>query len=155
MARLERLAGDDELSGTRRGLAGEDVEELLLTLPLQRRNAEHLARPHGEREIRQLSGRDATHLERGCAFVVPSTGSGVAFHRDRRGARRLRPEHVLDNRDLSALARVDLGDRAAVSQDRRAVAGCDDFFQAMRDEENRPAARTRALHYREDALGEI
>ena len=58
MAERDRLAVDLELAAVGTLRAGEDVEQLVLALALEGDDAEHLARPHLERHVVDLAGRE-------------------------------------------------------------------------------------------------
>ena len=137
-------------------LAGEHLEELVLALRLERRDAEDLARPERERDVgERLADLQPAHLERRSAVRDLDP-----LARRRRlgalgGAGDLLAEHELDDLLLAALPRHERADVAAVAEHGRAVAVRDHLAEAVGDEERRAAALLLAPHHVEDALGEV
>ena len=104
------------------------VEQLVLALALERRDAEDLAGAQRERDAvrgRPTGGSSTSSADRASSALGrrprprrrPSRSAASAA-----ALRRLGPEHVLDDLLLAALLRHDRRDRTAVAQDRRAVA---------------------------------
>src|SRR3954462_12549934 len=121
MPRLERTTADPDLAGVRRQLTGEHVEQLVLSLTLERRDAEDLSRAQRERDVLHVLHGQRVDLERRRRVVCPARRRvRVALDRLAGGLRGFGPEHVLDDSLLAALLWDDRRDRCAVAQDRRA-----------------------------------
>ena len=122
--------------------------------PLERHDAEHLARVEVERDVVQLGAR-AERAGRQARLRVGARGPG------RDGGRRGRhvlddlAEHQLDDALLRARGDVDDADRLALAQDGRPVADGGDLDHAVRDEDDRAVAAALAADDLEDALGEV
>ena len=156
---LERRPAHAHGAVRRRLLARQDVEEVVLPLAVEGRDPEHLAGPEYERDLVHLARLEPLDLEDGLGCLHPRRRvrhfGGVALDRLDRRPRGLGPQHVLDDPLLPALLGHDRRDRAAVAEDRRAVARRDHLFQPVRDEEHRPAALAGVAHDGEYALGQI
>jgi hypothetical protein len=157
--RLQPLPRRAHDARRRRPFPAEHVEEIVLALALERRDAEDLAGAQRERDLLNETRGQGIDLERRLGLVEgPSRRldlGGVALGGLGRRARGLRAEHVLDDPLLAALLRRNRGDRAAVAQDRRPITRRDHLLQPVGDEEHRPALLTRVAHDGEDALGEV
>ena len=150
----------EQLATGRSAGSREDAEELVLPLPLEAHQAEHLAGAQLEGDVRELRAE-----------------AQVAQLEARRGGRRQRraagragrdalvdgrlgftggAEHELDDALLGARAHL-LHDphRLAVAEDGGAVAEGADLEQAVGDEDDRLAGLTPAAHDVEHPLGEV
>ena len=129
MPRVERLPAKPDLPSLRLPLAGEGLEQLVLALAFERRDAEHLARADRERDALHGAEPEVLGLQHGV--------DGLGLYRRRRrllfgDLRRLRlrtsrfgAEHDLDDPGLAAFLRDHRPDVHPVAQDRRPVAGVD------------------------------
>ena len=137
---MERLAVDQDLAPGGPVAPGEDVEQPVLALALERRQAEDLAGGHLEgdagvlpvdEEVAHDQPWGALGARPGRPFPgdVPHPGAGLA-------------EHGGHDLGLPALlSGVEGGDVAAVAQDGAHVAVLADLGEAVGDEQHRPVAR--------------
>ena len=156
MAERDRRAVDQQLAAARSLGAGQDVEQLVLALALERDDAEHLARVQVERDVLELRARRPRPRAADARRRVGRPG------RARRRARRPPAcslddlaEHQLDDPLLGALGDVDDADRLALAQDGGPVADGGDLDHPVRDEDDRPVAAALAADDLEDPLGEV
>ena len=142
-----------------RSRAGEDVEQLVLALALERDDAQHLARVQVERDVLRASvaEREAARREPrrgvaplGAARPRPAPVGAAGCSVDDRA-----PEHQLDDPLLGARGDVDDADGLAVAQHRGAVAQGGDLDQPVGDEDHRPVAAALAADDLEHPLGQV
>ena len=140
VAEGHRRAIHEQLSAARTGGAGEDVEQLVLALALERGDAQDLARIEVERDV--LEPRpvgEAAHGQAGLGAGRLQLGRRAL--RDRRWLVDDPPEHQLDDPVLRALGHIDHADRLALAQHGRAVADGGDLDHPVGDEDDRTGRR--------------
>ena len=154
MSERGRFAVNEDLAGRGTRGPGEDVEQLVLALPLQGDDPEHLARKEVERDIVQIRssgeplGRDAwlgiTRPRRGRS---PPCGVGQILDD--------LAEHELDDPVLRTFGDVDDTDRRALAEDGGPVAHRLDLDHPVGDEDDGAVAATLPTDHLEDSLGEV
>ncbi len=157
MPELHGGAVHDQLAGSGPRLAGQDVEQLVLALALERDQPEHLAVIQVEGHIAQVARR-AQRARRQPRNGVRGARLGGRRGRWRDGALgRCRAEHQGDDLLLGAGARgdVDHAHRAALAQDGRPVAQAGDLEHAVRDEDHRTRGAAVTGNDVENAGGEV
>ena len=131
MAEGDRPAVDRELAAVLALRAGQDVEQLVLALALERDDAEDLAREEVERDVRELRpGAQARGRMRGARRAAAARRSAPVLGRPGRHALDDVAEHQRDDPLLGALVDVDDADRLAFAQDGRPVAHGGDLDHA-------------------------
>ena len=153
MAGRDHLAVDRQLAALGAAVAGEDVEEVLLALALERHDAEHLARCHGEADVLELAtAADATRFEDRAVLGPRQPGPGAGLLAD--DGHRL-AEHRRHDLGLATFPRHERGDAASVTEHRAHVAVLTHLRQAVGDEQHRAVARLPLAHHLEHPLGQV
>ncbi len=152
----ERHGGpvDQQLTAGRPIGSGQDVEQLVLALPFESHDPEHLAGIQVERDVAQLRPGS----QPACGQPRCRVGGPRGRRRPRGDRRHLLgdpAEHQLDDLLLGARRHVDDADGLAFAQDGRAIAYGGDLDHPMRDEDDRALAATLAADDVEDVLGEV
>ena len=135
---------------------GEDVEQLVLALALERDDAEHLARVEVERDVVELRAVARARGPPGGASRPGRRAPAAAAAAARAGTSLDDlAEHQLDDPLLGALGHVHDADRLALAQHGRPVADGGDLDHPVGDEDDGAVAAALAADDLEDALGEV
>ena len=155
MPEAGRPAFNQDLTSVGLPYPGEAVEQLALSLALERRHADDFARPDHERNVLQhAAGPQVLYLEPRLAWpTARPDGSALGFSPgDVRGDR---SQHEVDDLGLGTARRLDHPHGLSVSQHGRPVAEDAHLGEAMRDENDGATFRAPAANDVEDARGQV
>ena len=134
---------------------GEAVEQLALSLALERRHAHDFARPDRERNVLQhAAGPQVPHLEPGLAWPI-ARPDGRALRFSLSDVRGDRSQHEVDDLGLGTTRRLDHPHGLSISEHRRPVAEDTHLGEAVRDENDGATFLAPAANDVEDARGQV
>ena len=154
MSEILRTATHDDLAAIALANAGDAIEQFLLALPFQGRDAEYLAGVQGERDVvEQTAAAQASHLERrrhaACRLGSEASAAGGS------GVSHFVAKHELDDTLFAAAGGVGDADGEPVAQHGGAITQCRYLGHAMGNEDHAATTLAPAPYYAEDALREI
>ncbi len=155
MTKRQRFAASENLAAVETAHAGDAIEQFLLTLALQSRDAENFAPPQTERDVVDpMAAAQAAHFERRDPvrrYERRAGRGGVS----RPGVGRRLAEHQRDDPLLASGRDIGHADDDPVAKHRRPVAERRDLGHSMRNEDYRMPALAPVADNLEYALGQI